>query len=698
MLVETLSDKRSLYISPRHDVATEVLVPAFKTSTSVDIMMGYFSSNSFKEIADGLATFLNATSGKIRLVISPFLTTEDNSISSMSEEELRDFVQNTIFNVEEGADHIVDYCLACFGWMLSEKRLEIKIATLDEGIFHTKVWLFNDGQNVCALHGSMNQTKRGIKRNVENLTLSRPWVSEERLSEVLELTEFFNEVFDNNDPTITVTPLADAIKQQLVEKYCENKTLRPNGEVSEKFNSKQENTATAAKQILIPEHLVYDKGDFKHQGDALDAWTSANMSGVLHMATGAGKTITSLICAHKFQQFTDGALIFIAAPQAPLLLQWVDEVSDFGVTAVNLSDLKNWNARSKSIKTSVRNLKFNLSKAEIFVLSNTLLKTEDFQSIITNIDVPKLLIADECHNLGENFLPIEFKDLFAGKLGLSATPKRQYDEKGTDYLEKFFGPICYSFTLDDAIGKCLTPYDYFVHEVYFDHLEMEEFVHLTKKIGALSWQNDAEESSQLDNLKRERRKLIETAAMKIPKLREVLQNWGSDLIHTLVYCTDKDPTQLEELNVFLKEKDYLYRQLTSLETSSKKDTQKILNMFRSGKIKILTAKRVLDEGVNIPETQTAFILASNTVERQWTQRRGRILRKCSSLGKTHATIHDFVVLPPALAANSDLDDADKKLINLELTRLIEFARLARNSVAADGAYSLINKLQSALGK
>ena len=81
----------------------------------------------------------------------------------------------------------------------------------------------------------MNQTKRGIKRNVENLTLSRPWVSEERLSEVLELTEFFNEVFDNNDPTITVTPLADAIKQQLVEKYCENKTLRPNGEVSEKL-------------------------------------------------------------------------------------------------------------------------------------------------------------------------------------------------------------------------------------------------------------------------------------------------------------------------------------------------------------------------------------------------------------------------------------------------------------------------------
>ena len=39
------------------------------------------------------------------------------------------------------------------------------------------------------------------------------------------------------------------------------------------------------------------------------------------------------------------------------------------------------------------------------------------------------------------------------------------------------------------------------------------------------------------------------------------------------------------------------------------------------------------KGVNIPQIQKAFILASTTVERQWIQRRGRLLRKCDEIGK-----------------------------------------------------------------
>ena len=59
-----------------------------------------------------------------------------------------------------------------------------------------------------------------------------------------------------------------------------------------------------------------------------------------------------------------------------------------------------------------------------------------------------------------------------------------------------------------------------------------------------------------------------------------------------------------------------------------------------------TAKRVLDEGVNIPQIERAFILASTTVERQWVQRRGRVLRKCDAINKTLAHLHDFIVAPP----------------------------------------------------
>lgn len=699
MLKSVLESKSSLFLSRKSNVAEEILIPGFKSSITVDIMMGYFSSSSFKEIATGLATFLNKNNGKIRLIISPVLTKQDLLISKMSDDELSDYLTQTVFDVKTGEDHIVDYCLACFAWMLKEKRLEIKMATVEDGIFHPKVWLFNDGEITCALHGSMNQTNRGISKNVENLSLSRPWVSDERAKEVMDFVEFFNEVYDDNAKDIRTFALNEAIRKNIIEKYASDTSTRPDSEILQPRSNLGVEEKSQVQRIAIPQHLVYDRGDFKHQGDALKAWQDNNMSGILHMATGAGKTITSLLCAHSFQEKFGEVMIFITAPQNPLLLQWTEEVGDFQVNAINLSNLSSWHDRQRAISNSNRKLKYKISKAEVFIISNALLKKDEFKTSLSNIDVPIMLIADECHNFGKDFLEFDMSEKFEAKLGLSATPKRQYDIEGTEYLAKFFGPTCFSFTLEDAIGKCLTPYDYFIHEVYFDNIEMEEFVSLSQNINALSWQTDSEDSAQLDNLLRQRRKLIETASTKLPALRAALSKYPNDIMHTLIYCTDKDPNQLIAVNNLLNEGDYLFRQITDLETSSKGEIRRILTSFREGKTRILTAKRVLDEGVNIPETQIAFILASNTVERQWTQRRGRILRKCSALGKTHATIHDFVVLPPSLQfEDARLDEHDKKLVRLELTRLHEFARLSRNRLEPDGGFSILNRLNKVVGE
>ena len=104
----------------------------------------------------------------------------------------------------------------------------------------------------------------------------------------------------------------------------------------------------------------------------------------------------------------------------------------------------------------------------------------------------------------------------------------------------------------------------------------------------------------------------------------------------------------------------------------------------------MTAKRVLDEGVNIPQIRKAYILASTTVERQWVQRRGRLLRKCSEIGKEFSVIHDFVVLPPQ--TKEKLDDDARSLVKSELNRVQEFFDLARNAGHDDGPLDVIDKL------
>jgi superfamily II DNA or RNA helicase len=115
--------------------------------------------------------------------------------------------------------------------------------------------------------------------------------------------------------------------------------------------------------------------------------------------------------------------------------------------------------------------------------------------------------------------------------------------------------------------------------------------------------------------------------------------------------------------------------------------------FQEGEIQVLTAKRVLDEGVNIPQIFKAFILASTTVERQWVQRRGRLLRRCSDIGKTHSIIHDLLALPPRL--EEGLDPDARTLVRSELRRVQAFARLARNAGRPDGPLATIDKMVDA---
>jgi superfamily II DNA or RNA helicase len=96
----------------------------------------------------------------------------------------------------------------------------------------------------------------------------------------------------------------------------------------------------------------------------------------------------------------------------------------------------------------------------------------------------------------------------------------------------------------------------------------------------------------------------------------------------------------------------------------------------------------LDEGVNIPEISRAYILASTTVERQWTQRRGRLLRKCKEIGKRSSAIYDFFVVPP----DAQIDEDTRKIVKGELARIREFSRLSANFGAVDGPASIIHPI------
>jgi superfamily II DNA/RNA helicase len=195
-----------------------------------------------------------------------------------------------------------------------------------------------------------------------------------------------------------------------------------------------------------------------------------------------------------------------------------------------------------------------------------------------------------------------------------------------------------------------------------------------------------------------RARIVAGASEKAEKLLELVDRSYKECNDMLVYCgatTTNDTSLLDdEPEDDLRQIDYISRllnfklgmrtaQFTAKETSEERDD--IIRDFEQQRLQALVAIKCLDEGVNIPQISTAFILASTTNPKEYIQRRGRVLRKAP--GKRYATIYDFVTLPRPLDIVPMLGreevSSDLSLVKKELNRINEFKRIALNDYDGD---------------
>jgi superfamily II DNA or RNA helicase len=703
-LVSLLDPAKPLYLLPRDDLSGEVLIPGFSVASQARCMVGFFSSAVLADLAPGLATYIGRESESLRLIISPFLSATDQEALEAGTRDPVEVATEFFGTNLIGVDALQQHTLKCLSYLLAVGRIEIRIALMKDGLFHPKVWLFDTTSERVAAHGSSNMTRSGIKKNKEQVTVSKSWADPTQHYIADKLSDEFERLWLDRDEDCLVIDMPRAVAEGILRAYptSDPPTEKDFQALFERVRAGPNPTTPLAEGpakpvagFAIPGFLKWNEGPFAHQGEAVRAWIANGFRGTLEMATGSGKTITAMIGAYELHEQQGSLCVVIAAPYIPLIDQWYDEVAQFGVTPWNLSSLGGAQERNRVMQQIQRRLRLGLSSIEVMVVSHDTLCTTEFIIGLKKFECPLLLVADEAHNLGRSAFITSPPEFIQYRLALSATPVRQYDQEGSDALFAYFGDVVFQFTLADAIGVCLVEYDYFVHPVHLNATEMDEWRELTGKIRQSAWRtSNGKPDDYLSKLLRDRRVLLETAEGKIHELSKLLDKLDlRALRYTLIYTTDKRPQQLDAVNELLNAKGVLFHQLTSEETADRRLTKAILGAFKRGEIQVLTAKRVLDEGVNIPEIETAFILASTTVERQWIQRRGRLLRMCSEIGKTHSEIHDFIALPAV--SLGEVDDDSRTMLKSELRRMQEFARLARNAGSAGGPLSLIHQMVTA---
>ena len=187
-----------------------------------------------------------------------------------------------------------------------------------------------------------------------------------------------------------------------------------------------------------------------------------------------------------------------------------------------------------------------------------------------------------------------------------------------------------------------------------------------------------------------RSKIIAVAENKIIKLKEILRKnnlFKSQL--NLFYVAAKIERNSDE-NI-IKYVDRIVNELTQIGMFVKKFTADEDKFYRAYLIEQLKKKvidglvaiKCLDEGIDIPSIERAFILASSTNPKEFIQRRGRILRKAPN--KEYAYIYDFIVVPNIkyLSNNKNIYTIERDYLAKELRRFSEFASLSENKYEAE---------------
>ena len=708
---------RPAYEIPSQNLVGEVLVPAMRLCDELRIEAGFFSSRCLAQIAPGLAAFVNDTKGNLQLMASPEISEEDQEAIRRGVSDPQTVLEQAMDQLFESArlseSAIERHAVETLSFLVASGRLEMRVVLMARGMYHKKIWLFRSADQWLAVHGSGNATERGLLVNGEQMSIDRAWMDGPRSAErVAMFLDQWSRRWQNQDAASLTVDVAQSLHVLRAHARLTPPTVedfweawgRDHDAGLEPDLPRGYTAEPISHRLRVPDWLEWRDGTFAHQGPAVDALLERG-GGILSIATGGGKTKTALIASTEIQRDHDGHLcVVILAPSRPLIRQWADDVRDFDMEPVVLTGMNPLQRLEELDRLSIA---FGTSqpRTEVLLMTNALFSQKG--SIVREWleglpdSVGRVLIADEVHNLGSSTFISNQPDFFEYRIGLSATPIRQYDPDGTDQLFEFFGgKAVFDFTLRDAINAgCLVPYRYYLHPVEFDRVEMEHYEDLTEQLVRAGFRitDDGQTvglTPKVERLLRERRALVEQAGSKLIALEQAFRQMNPNSIRkTLIYTSAKPtaldkPRQITAVNRLLQDLHITSHQYTAEETG-KSRSQGFLRRFGSGDYQVLTSMKVLDEGIDIPQTDTAFLMASSTVEREWVQRRGRILRNAP--GKEFANLHDFIVIPPDTSSPSGTS-----LLRSELRRASAFADLAENEYDPDGPRTVIRNLESSI--
>ena len=690
---------------------------ALENSYFFDIELGYFNSAAISVLSGSFASFIS-NGGKMRMAINQIVSADDKKAITEGKQggisiglDLSNWDALRI-SLDEYGEHF----FKCLAYLIQENRIEIQIIKpkSTSGIAHTKKGQFVDIEGtVVGFSGSANFTLGGLFNNLEEINVFLSTSPDAAIQKkLLNQKEHFNRLMAQSEEDIEYLSPQE-LQEAILSTYGGQ-------DIEDLLNV--ENKLKAYKKKVYPQKVVagsddpipdfpYSSGPRDYQKQAFENWKKNNQKGLFAMATGTGKTITSLNCLLEIYNHSGYYMAIILVPTITLVKQWEEECRKFKFSRIIKVFSKNpkWRERIDLIKMEEKMRKEKeVPKSFIIISTYASFTREGVFDVLNSFDRKKvLLIADEAHNMGSPSILKKLNSIvYLRRIGLSATPERQYEPETNEKIFSFFGAgqeFTFEYSMEDAIKNgVLCKYFYYPHMVKLTPTEMEEYIDLSIRISRY-FNYDKEcfdrQDEVLKRLLLARKRIIHKAENKVSAFRSIMLerfNEKGNLKYSLVYVPEGNkPDYIEDSDIFDNNEqlgddavsDHLIDVFTQVVAdidkyitvrrfvSGQADRESILKDFASGKLQVLTSMKCLDEGVDVPRSEMAVFCASTGNPRQFIQRRGRVLR--THPDKHIAILHDLVVIPEVGSA-CDSFKMEQVLLRNELIRVKNFSMLSEN--------------------
>ena len=612
----------------------ELYTPCLKWAERFDRGVGYFTTGWLTYNVAGLSDFASR-GGKMRLITSPILSTEDtDAIIGAENQDGSAFLRleaALLENVEILKQETEADIINTFSWMLYDGIIDMRFAIpcekLEEGDFHDKFGIFYKGNDALSFSGSINDSKHGFQ-NYESIKVFKTWAGTQEYVDAD--TARFEKIWNRKDRNLKMFTIPQAVKNKIFELRSPDRPYSlPAG------SSKWVHQDIAVKTFLEKEH------------------------GILAMATGTGKTVTAMKIINKLFDSGEIRRVVITMYGNDLLDQWAIQIRE--------------NYKNKQINYHYASQKM----MKDFVMhpdDSILILSRDARNLSKLLDLfdrlpgdyrnDTLFVFDEVHGAGSN----TFVENLSGRLspyryrlGLSATPEREYDEAGNDFLLNEIGEVIFEFTLQDAIQKGILCEFNYIPLPYV--LSDEEKLKKRKIIAAFNAKKESGEPVDEKDMFTQLALVNKTAVNKLEEFESLISQRPELLQKCIIFVqTMEYGAKLQEILVRYSDKYHTYYA----------DDEKInLENFAAGKIDCLLTCKKVSEGIDISSVTNIILFSSDRSRLVTTQRIGRALRLDKNNPEKKATVVDFVIEDSEENDNNADADRAEWLTELSQTRRCE---------------------------